>query len=29
LLEKYLKLPLTPDDPPRRDAEKLLKQAGG
>lgn len=29
LLKKYLELPLKPEDPPRRDAEKLLKQAGG
>ncbi len=29
LLARYLTMPLTPDDPPRRDAEKLLKQAGG
>jgi len=27
LLKRYLELPLTPDDPPRRDAEQLLKQA--
>jgi predicted Zn-dependent protease len=29
LLARYLAMPLTPDDPPRQDAEKLLKQAGG
>lgn len=29
LLERYLKSPLTPDDPPRAEAEKLLKQAAG
>jgi Flp pilus assembly protein TadD len=28
LLEKYLRSPLTPDDPPRAEAERLLKQAG-
>jgi tetratricopeptide (TPR) repeat protein len=28
LLERYLKSPLTPDDPPRAAAERLLKQAG-
>jgi tetratricopeptide (TPR) repeat protein len=28
LLERYLRSPLTPDDPPREEAEKLLKQAG-
>jgi tetratricopeptide (TPR) repeat protein len=28
LLERYLKSQLTPDDPPRADAEKLLKKAG-
>jgi Flp pilus assembly protein TadD len=27
LLERYLKSPLTPDDPPRAEAQKLLKQA--
>lgn len=27
LLARYLKAPLTPDDPPRREAERLLKQA--
>ena len=27
LLERYLKAPLTPDDPPRAEAERLLKQA--
>lgn len=26
LLEEYLRSPLTPDDPPRREAEELLKQ---
>ncbi len=26
LLKRYLELPLTPDDPPRREAEQLLKQ---
>jgi Flp pilus assembly protein TadD len=29
LLERYLKFPLTPDDPPRAEAEKLLKQVAG
>lgn len=29
LLAQYLAMPLTPDDPPRRDAEKLLKKLGG
>lgn len=29
LLGQYLRAPLTPDDPPRRAAEKLLKEAGG
>lgn len=28
LLTQYLSMPLTPDDPPRRDAEKLLKKIG-
>lgn len=28
LLKKYLQCPLTPDDPPRTEAERLLKQAG-
>jgi tetratricopeptide (TPR) repeat protein len=28
LLERYLKAPLTPDDPPRAEAERLLKQTG-
>jgi tetratricopeptide (TPR) repeat protein len=28
LLKRYLTEPLSPDDPPRQDAEKLLKQAG-
>jgi tetratricopeptide (TPR) repeat protein len=27
LLERYLRSPLTPDDPPRADAERLLRQA--
>jgi len=29
LLERYLAAPLTPDDPPRAAAEKLLKKASG
>jgi len=29
LLEEYLHASLTPDDPPRQDAEKLLRRAGG
>jgi Flp pilus assembly protein TadD len=29
LLERYLRSPLTPDDPPRAEAERLLKQAAG
>ncbi len=29
LLERYLRAPLTPDDPPRQAAEKLLKEATG
>jgi hypothetical protein len=29
LLERYLKAPLTVDDPPRAEAEKLLRQASG
>jgi Flp pilus assembly protein TadD len=29
LLESYLQASLTPDDPPRQEAEKLLKRAGG
>jgi len=29
LLERYLRAQLTPDDPPRADAEKLLKKASG
>jgi tetratricopeptide (TPR) repeat protein len=29
LLEKYLAASLTPDDPPRSDAQKLLRQANG
>lgn len=29
LLERYLSSDLTPDDPPRADAQKLLRQAGG
>lgn len=28
LLKKYLDSPLTPDDPPRREAERLLRDAG-
>ena len=28
LLQRYLKAPLTPDDPPRAEAQRLLKQAG-
>jgi Flp pilus assembly protein TadD len=28
LLKRYLAEPLSPDDPPRQDAEKLLRQAG-
>ncbi|MGH9646619.1 MAG: tetratricopeptide repeat protein [Bryobacteraceae bacterium] len=28
LLERYLAIPLTPDDPPRQDARALLSQAG-
>lgn len=28
LLQRYLRSPLTPDDPPRAEAERLLKQAG-
>ena len=28
LLRRYLQMPLTPEDPPRRDAERLLAQAG-
>jgi tetratricopeptide (TPR) repeat protein len=28
LLRRYLQMPLTPDDPPRRDAERLLAQSG-
>ncbi len=28
MLEKYLRMPLTPDDPPRQDAENLLKKIG-
>jgi|SRR5579872_567684 len=28
LLEKYLQAPLTPEDPPRREAENLLKKIG-
>jgi hypothetical protein len=27
LLERYLKSPLTADDPPRSEAQRLLKQA--
>jgi len=29
LLEEYLKAPLTPDDPPREEARKLLERIGG
>jgi hypothetical protein len=29
LLQTYLQSPLTPDDPPRAAAEKLLKTANG
>ena len=29
LLQRYIQAPLTPDNPPREEAEKLLKQAGG
>jgi uncharacterized protein HemY len=29
LLRRYLQLPLTPDDPPRREAERLLSKARG
>ena len=29
LLKKYLSANLTPDDPPRYEAEKLLRQASG
>ncbi|MBV8551972.1 MAG: tetratricopeptide repeat protein [Acidobacteriaceae bacterium] len=29
LLEKYLQLPITADDPPREEAFRLLKEAGG
>lgn len=29
LLRRYLEAPLTPDDPPRQQAEKLLRQASG
>lgn len=29
LLRRYLQSPLTPDDPPRREAERLLKKATG
>jgi len=28
LLEKYIRAPLTPEDPPRQDAENLLKKIG-
>ncbi len=28
LLQRYLSLPLSPDDPPRHEAEKLLREAG-
>ena len=29
LLKRYISSDLTPDDPPRADAAKLLRQAGG
>ena len=29
LLKKYLESPLTPEHPPRTEAEKLLRQVGG
>jgi tetratricopeptide (TPR) repeat protein len=29
LLRRYLQMPLTPEDPPRREAERLLVEAGG
>ena len=29
LLERYLKAPLTPEDPPRSEAQRLLRQANG
>ena len=29
LLEQYLRLPLTPDDPSRQQAQRLLKRASG
>jgi len=29
LLKRYLEAQLTPDDPPRAEAEKLLKKASG
>lgn len=29
LLQRYLKSPLTPDDPPRSEAQRLLRQANG
>ena len=29
LLQEYLHATLTPDDPPRQEAEKLLRRAGG
>jgi cytochrome c-type biogenesis protein CcmH/NrfG len=29
LLKRYLQTPLTPEDPPREQAEKLLKKASG
>jgi tetratricopeptide (TPR) repeat protein len=29
LLQRYLQMPLTPEDPPRREAERLLVRAGG
>lgn len=28
LLKRYLQAPLTPEDPPREEAERLLKQTG-
>ena len=29
LLRRYLQMPLTPEDPPRREAEQLLAKTGG
>jgi tetratricopeptide (TPR) repeat protein len=29
LLQRYLQMPLTPEDPPRREADRLLVKAGG